>query len=46
MAHLLDTQPRSPAKWPPVAQRYVDRALTELRAMGAMPTPEGIGQNA
>lgn len=27
MAHLLDPQPRSPEKWPPLAQRYIARAL-------------------
>ena len=30
MAHLLDPHPRIPAKWPPLAQRYVQRALAAL----------------
>lgn len=30
MAHLLDPHPRVPAKWPPLAQRYVQRALAAL----------------
>lgn len=32
MAHLLDPQPRTPERWPPQAQRYVDRARTALQA--------------
>ncbi len=32
MAHLLDPHPRTPARWPAQAQRYVDRARTALRA--------------
>jgi hypothetical protein len=30
MAHLLDPQPRTPQKWSPLAQRYVQRALAAL----------------
>lgn len=30
MAHLLDPCPRLPAKWPPLAQRYVQLALAAL----------------
>jgi aminoglycoside phosphotransferase family enzyme len=30
MAHLLDPSPRVPDKWPPLAQRCVDRALAAL----------------
>jgi aminoglycoside phosphotransferase family enzyme len=30
MAHLLDPHPRIPAKWLPLAQRYVQRALAAL----------------
>lgn len=33
MAHLLDTLPRTPAKWPPLASRYIARALTALDAL-------------
>jgi hypothetical protein len=33
MAHLLDPQPRTPEKWPPLAQRYVERALVALHAL-------------
>ena len=31
MAHLLDPQPRLPDKWPPLAQRYIARALSATR---------------
>jgi uncharacterized protein len=30
MAHLLDPQPRTPQKWVPLAQRYVQRAIAAL----------------
>lgn len=30
MAHLLDPLPRTPAKWPPLASRYIARALSAL----------------
>jgi aminoglycoside phosphotransferase family enzyme len=30
MAHLLDPDPRTPEKWPPLAQRYVVHALAAL----------------
>jgi aminoglycoside phosphotransferase family enzyme len=30
MAHLLDPQPRTPQKWAPLAQRYVERCLAAL----------------
>lgn len=33
MAHLLDAQPRTPQRWPPIAQRYVDRSLQALQAL-------------
>jgi len=33
VAHLLDAQPRTPHKWAPLAQRYLDRSLTALREM-------------
>lgn len=32
MAHLLDLQPRSPEKWPPLAARYIARALAATDA--------------
>jgi aminoglycoside phosphotransferase family enzyme len=32
MAHLLDPQPRSPEKWPPLAERYMTRALAATDA--------------
>lgn len=32
MAHLLDPLPRTPARWPVQAQRYVDRARGALQA--------------
>jgi uncharacterized protein len=37
MAHLLDPTPRTPAKWPPLAQRYIDHALAALDALAATP---------
>lgn len=40
MAHLLDSQPRSPEKWPPLAQRYIGRALAASAAFIAT-TPHG-----
>jgi aminoglycoside phosphotransferase family enzyme len=33
MAHLLDPQPRTPPRWAPLAQRYVERALVALDAL-------------
>ena len=35
LAHLLDPVPRSPAKWPVRAQRYIERAATALDAIDA-----------
>jgi len=35
MAHLLDSQPRTPQKWPPLAARYIARALVALDAFNA-----------
>jgi len=35
IAHLLDPQPRTPARWAPLAERYVDRCLQALDALGA-----------
>jgi aminoglycoside phosphotransferase family enzyme len=32
MAHLLEPSPRTPLRWAPQAQRYVDRALAALDA--------------
>jgi aminoglycoside phosphotransferase family enzyme len=32
MAHLLDPEPRLPQKWPPQAERYIARALSETDA--------------
>lgn len=32
MAHLLDPQPRTPERWTPLAQRYVERSLRSLEA--------------
>jgi aminoglycoside phosphotransferase family enzyme len=29
MAHLLDPKPRLPQKWPPLAERYIARALSQ-----------------
>lgn len=38
MAHLLDPQPRLPAKWPPLAEKYITRSLAAVDALkSAMP---------
>ncbi|MDE2297276.1 MAG: hypothetical protein KGK18_03845, partial [Burkholderiales bacterium] len=36
MAHLLDAVPRTPARWPPLAQRYLERAQIALDALDAL----------
>jgi uncharacterized protein len=41
MAHLLDPQPRTPQHWPPLAQRYVDRANAALDALQDDVAPRG-----
>lgn len=33
MAHLLDTQPRTPDRWPPLASRYIACALAALKKL-------------
>jgi aminoglycoside phosphotransferase family enzyme len=33
MGHLLDVEPRTPHKWPPLAERYVARSLVALDAL-------------
>ena len=33
MAHLLDPEPRSPARWPPLAARYIAHALATIQAI-------------
>jgi aminoglycoside phosphotransferase family enzyme len=43
MAHLLDAQPRTPHKWPPLAARYIARALHALDAFNA-PMRHGLPQ--
>lgn len=35
MAHLLDPQPRQPDKWPPLAERYIARALVACEVVTA-----------
>ncbi len=35
MAHLLDPHPRTPERWPPLAQRYVARSLAAADALDA-----------
>ncbi len=42
MAHLLDPQPRSPGKWPPLAARYVARTLAALDALAALPNSDTL----
>lgn len=34
MSHLLDLQPRTPQRWPPLAQRYIAHCLQTLSAAG------------
>lgn len=41
MAHLLDPHPRMPARWPSIAQRYVQRALAALDGLNGLNGPEG-----
>ena len=36
MAHLLDPIPRAPLRWPPLAQRYIDRGVAALDALEAL----------
>jgi len=36
MAHLLDAQPRTPAKWPPLAKRYIAQALAAVAAFESL----------
>lgn len=38
-AHLLDPQPRTPRRWPPMAQGYVARALQVLLERGELGSP-------
>lgn len=42
MAHLLDPQPRTPEKWPPLARRYVARALMALDAFAHPTNPDTV----
>lgn len=42
MAHLLDPQPRTPEKWPPLAGRYITRALSALDALAERPTTDTV----
>lgn len=35
MTHLLDAEPRTPKKWPPLAQRYLDRARLATQSFNA-----------
>lgn len=35
MAHLLDAAPRTPEKWQPLAQRYIERACAALEGFDA-----------
>ena len=36
MAHLLDADPRTPAKWPPLAKRYIAQALAAVAAFESL----------
>lgn len=40
MAHLLDARPRSPERWPALAQRYLTRALLALEAFNQTLRPD------
>lgn len=49
MAHLLDPVPREPQRWPPLAQRYIDRAALALDALAGAASgahPGGARVNA
>ncbi len=39
IAHLLDPEPRTPEKWQPLAQRYIERALAALAVFETPPPP-------
>lgn len=41
MAHLLEPRPRTPERWPPLAQRYIERAAA---ALDAFDRPERVSQ--
>jgi aminoglycoside phosphotransferase family enzyme len=36
MAHLLDVTPRTPDKWPPLAERYIAQALAAMAAFDSL----------
>ena len=36
MAHLLDVHPRTPEKWPPLANRYIAQALAAVAALESL----------
>jgi len=40
LAHLLEPQPRTPLKWPPLAQRYLQRSVAALEQAGGPTPPE------
>jgi aminoglycoside phosphotransferase family enzyme len=40
VAHLLDPQPRTPQKWAPLAQRYLERSLAALQQLAAAAASE------
>lgn len=42
IAHLLDPQPRTPDKWPPLAARYIRRALAALDTLAQSPGAVGV----
>jgi uncharacterized protein len=47
MAHLLDPLPRAPQRWPPLAQRYVDRAASTLDGwVSSDPAEAGAAERA
>lgn len=40
LAHLLEPEPRTPLKWPPLAQRYLQRSLSALERVRSPRTPD------
>jgi hypothetical protein len=40
MAHLLEPQPRTPLKWPPLARRYLQRSVTALERLRGQDAPD------
>ena len=44
MAHLQDPQPRTPARWPPLAEQYIARSLAASQAVVSALHQDRLGQ--